>query len=182
MHTLKLAELQAGPPPSEFERLLAHIDGALAAIETWDEPRRHRVQALREAIEALHAEAFRRLIRGLGEVPEADARLRELLGDEVIYAVMRRVGVLRPSLHERVEDALQSVRPQLMLGGGDVALLAVVPPDCVRLRWDGACRGDSAIARSLRSKVRGALQAACPEIATVQPEAGAAAAEVRDER
>lgn len=164
MRPLKLAELQPVPQPGAFETLLARIDGVLAAIETWDEPQRRRVHELREAIEALHADAFRRLVRGLRDEPQADARLRELLGDEVIYAVMRRVGVLRPSLHERIEDALQSVRPQLVLGGGNVALLAVLPPEGVRLRWDGACRGDGALARSLRGKVRSALGAACPEI------------------
>lgn len=171
MQPLKLAELDAVPPPSEFDVLLARIDGVLAVIETWDEPRRRRVHELREAIEALHADAFRRLVRGLRDVPQADARLRELLGDEVIYAVMRRVGVLRPSLHERIEDALQSVRPQLVLGGGDVALLAVVPPDGVRLHWRGSCRGDSAMARSLRGKARSAVRAACPEITVLLSDA-----------
>lgn len=168
MRPLKLADLPAVPPPGAFEAQLARIDGVLAAIETWDEPHRRRVHELREAIEALHADAFRRLVRGLREVPQADARLRELLGDEVIYAVLRRVGVLRPSLHERIEDALQSVRPQLVLAGGDVTLIEVQPPDGVRLRWVGSCHGDGALARSLRGKVRSALGAACPEIAALR--------------
>ena len=77
------------------------------------------------------------------------------VADEVVYAVLRRHDIVKPSLNERVEAALEGVRPMLASHGGDVELVKVKPPS-VEVRFIGACEamnvdfwcysGDSGIA------------------------------------
>ena len=106
----------------------------------WTEPQRQASQAHARAVDALNAEAFRRLIRRLEPVPGMSAALRAAVSDEVVYAVLRRHGILKPSLHERVEAALATVRPMLASHGGSVELVAVNIP-AAEVRLLGACDG-----------------------------------------
>jgi len=76
--------------------------------------------------DALNAEAFRRLIRSLKSQPGFGAALAEAARDEVVYAVLRRHGILKPSLFERVEAALETVRPMLASHGGNAEVAAML--------------------------------------------------------
>jgi Fe-S cluster biogenesis protein NfuA len=137
-----------------------------AEVETWEGERRDVARAYRLAIDTLQAEAWRRLIRALRTDPAANAALREAVGDEVVYAVLRHHGILKPSLFERVEAALDSIRPVLAGHGGDVELLGVEPP-AISLRFTGACDTCPASRLTLETAVRTAVQAACPEITEI---------------
>src|ERR1700722_4070168 len=98
------------------------------AIADWDAGKRNIVASLRAVIEQLHGEALRRLLKSLKSDIHAFAALKSTAGDEFVYAVLRRHGLMKPSLNERVEDALAGVRPMLAGHGGDVELVRVVPP------------------------------------------------------
>ncbi len=172
MQPLKLEELpavvKAKPGRADtLEDLLGRVESRRAAMQDWPAEQRALVQELDDAICDLHAEAMRRLIRGLKAEPAAEARLRSMLGDQIVYAVLRRLGVLRASLNERIEQALDEVRPMLHGHGGDVMLLEVQPPDTVRLQFTGACDGCPSSAITLRAGVREAIRAACPEITQI---------------
>ncbi|HSR97841.1 MAG TPA: hypothetical protein VLM79_12360, partial [Kofleriaceae bacterium] len=104
---------------------IARLDDTFAG---WEPEQRAGIAAYKRAIEALHAEALRRLVRACKSEPAALAALRTAAGDEVVYAVMRQLGLLKPSLDERIEVALASVRPMLASHDGDVELLRVAPP------------------------------------------------------
>jgi len=114
----------------------------------------------------LNAEAFRRLVRALKSDPAALAAMRSAVADEVVYAVLRRHEIVRPSLSERVEAALESVRPMLAGHGGDVELVKVEPPS-VEVRFIGACDGCAASAMTFHAGVKKAVQDACPEITDI---------------
>ncbi len=153
------------------ERDLSALLGDIAALESlaadWPEGQRNAAQARAEAIDALNAEAFRRLIRALKEVPGMAAALRTAAGDELIYAVLRRHGILRPSLAERAEAALDKIRPTLAGHGGDVELVSVEPPEAA-VRLTGACDGCPASALTFYAGVKKAIQEAMPEIEVVR--------------
>lgn len=135
-------------------------------FETWESTPRGAVEAYRRAIEGLHAEALRRLIRALKTDPAAAAALKAAVVDEVVYAVLRRHEILKASLSERVEAALETIRPMLASHGGDVELVGVKPP-AIEVRFLGACDSCPASALTFHSGVKTAVQAACPEITEV---------------
>lgn len=135
-------------------------------VATWDEAPQAVAQAYKVAIEALNAEAFRRLIRALRTDPAAFAAMKHASADEIVYAVLRRYEILKPSLNERVEQALESVRPMLKSHGGDVELVAVRPP-ALEVRFKGACDGCPASALTFHAGVKKAVQEKCPEITDI---------------
>jgi hypothetical protein len=135
-----VAEIAPGKTPG-LAPFLEEIERVEAIVAGWDDGHRATVIAYRQAVEQLHKEALRRLIAGLKAEPGAMAAMRRAATDEVVYAVLRHLELVRPSLQERVEKALASVRPMLASHGGDVELVSVKAPDTVEVRFLGACDG-----------------------------------------
>ncbi len=158
--------------PSPLDGLLKDIEALQTIIAGWDEQQRNTAGALRRAIEALHREAFARLIRTLKNEPAAASRLHEAVCDEVVYAVLRHLEILKPSLDERLQQALDSVRPYLQEHGGDVELVSVDPPDTVTIRLTGACDGCPASGLTLSAGVEKAIREHCPEITEIRKARG----------
>ncbi|MER8465840.1 NifU family protein [Mesorhizobium sp. M1396] len=146
--------------------LVGDIEQVEAIFSTWDETQRGAVEAYRRAIEDLNGEAIRRLVRALKDEPAALAAMKQAAADEVVYAVLRRHDILKPSLSERVEAALDGVRPMLASHGGDVELVNVRPP-AIEVRFVGACDGCPASALTFHAGVKKAVEQACPEITDI---------------
>ncbi|MGL9622936.1 NifU family protein [Bradyrhizobium sp. U531] len=146
--------------------LVGDIERLEAIFATWDHTQQAAVGAYKLAIEALEGEALRRLIRALKTDPAALAAMKNAVADEVVYAVLRRHQLVKPSLNERVEAALEGVRPMLGSHGGNVELVKVSPPK-VEVRFIGACDGCPASALTFHAGVKKAVQEACPEITEI---------------
>jgi nitrite reductase/ring-hydroxylating ferredoxin subunit/Fe-S cluster biogenesis protein NfuA len=161
----------------EREAALDHYLDDLSRLRTifdaWEETPRRVAVAYGEAIEALHGEALRRLIAALKADPAARAAMKRAVGDEVVYAVLRRHNLLKASVAERVETALNAVRPMLASHGGDVELVSVAPP-AIDVRFTGACDGCAASALTFHAGVKKAVQDACPEITEIRQVKGLA--------
>lgn len=151
--------------------MLRDIEALTSLSENWDDAARKGAQARAEAIDALNAEAFRRLIRHLRDVDGMAPALKSAASDEVVYAVLRRHGILRPSLFERVDEALNSVRPMLASHGGDAELVSVETSSAV-VRFLGACDGCPASALTFYSGVKKAIQEQVPQIKEVKQAKG----------
>ena len=166
----------------DLERLAQTIAKLESIVAGWDESYVFTVQALKSAIEDLHKEALKRLIRALKNDPAAFARMREALSDQVVYGVLRFHGLVKEPLQARLEKALDEVRPFMATHGGDVELVAVKPPDTVEIRLLGSCHGCPASSQTLSEGVEKAIRAHCPEIVHINqvsrgaPEAQKAAA------
>jgi len=132
----------------------------------WDDQARGAVAAYKRAVDALHAEALRRLVRAFKAEPLALATLREAVMDDVVYSVFRLLQIVKPSLDERVEVALAGVRPMLAAHGGDVELVRVEPP-MIEVRFLGACDGCASSVMTFHAGVKQAVFDACPEITDV---------------
>lgn len=174
---------QANPSPAdasatELERMAQTITSLETIVAGWDETQMRTVQALKSAVEALHKEALKRLIRALKDDPAANARMREALADSVVYGVLRFHGLVKEPLQARIENALDEVRPYMATHGGNVELVAVKPPDTVEIRLIGSCHGCPASSQTLTEGVEKAIRAHCPEIVHIHqvskgaPEAG----------
>lgn len=151
---------------NDLAELLSDVEGLESIFATWEETPRNAVAAYRTAIEALHGEALTRLVRALKEDPAALAAMKRAIGDEIVYAVLRRHGILKASLAERVEVALAGIRPMLASHGGDVELIRIAPP-AIEVRFLGACDGCPASQLTFHAGVKKAVEDACPEITEV---------------
>jgi len=161
---------EAAPSPAVapgLDRLLGDLRALEALAEGWDEAARRGARAQAAALDALNAEAFRRLIRQLKTQPGFGAALAEAAQDEVVYAVLRRHGILRPSLFERVEAALDTVRPMLASHGGNAEVVAVEGARA-DIRFLGACDGCPASQLTFYAGVKQAIQSAVPEITDIR--------------
>ena len=155
----------------DLSSLLSDLAALEALAENWPEQQKNAASARGEAIDALNAAAFRRLIQILQSVPGISSALREAAGDEVVYTVLRRHGILKPSLHEQVDEALNSIRPALASHGGDVELVSVEETS-VTVRFLGACDGCPASALTFYGGVKKAIQDKFPNIVEVKQAKG----------
>ena len=163
MNNLATHEIEADPS-LELERLVQAITSLEGIVEGWDESQRLTVQALKSAIEDLHKQALKRLIRSLKDDPAARVQLAQAVTDPLVYGVLRFHGLVKESLRARIEKALDEVRPFMATHGGDVELVAVKPPDTVEVRLIGACHGCPASSQTLTEGVEKAIREHCPEI------------------
>ena len=152
---------------TDFEKLLKDIQLLESIVATWGEKERSTVDALKRAIDALNKEALSRLIRTLKSDANAVSTLKEAISDEVVYSVLRHHQLIKPSLNERVEAALESVRPSLQGHGGNVELVAIEPPNKAVIRLIGACSGCPASELTLTEGVEKAIKETCPEITEI---------------
>ncbi len=99
-----------------------------------------------------------------------DATLDALAGDELVSGLLLVHGLHPYGVTERVERALEGVRPYLGSHGGDVELLDVSTDGVVRLRLLGSCDGCPSSSVTLKLAVEGAIEAAAPEIVSIEVE------------
>ncbi|MEZ5829688.1 MAG: NifU family protein [Dongiaceae bacterium] len=157
---------------SDLDTLTTEIARLDAILECWDDSQQATVLAYRRAVEALHKEAVRRMIAELKNEPSALMAMRRALSDEIVYAVLRHLELVRPSLQERIEQALDSVRPMLASHGGSVELVALKGPDTVEVRFIGACEHCPASALTFTEGVKKAIEQHCPEITRIEQAKG----------
>jgi len=70
-------------------------------------------------------------------------------------------------MKERVEAALNKIRPFLQADGGDVELVEVTPEGVVKVKLTGACAGCPMSQMTLKHGVERALREEIPEIKEV---------------
>jgi len=72
------------------------------------------------------------------------------------------------TLFEKVESALESIRPYLEADGGNVRLLDVTPENVVKLELLGNCGTCPMSSMTLKAGVEEAIKKAVPEIKAVE--------------
>ena len=71
-------------------------------------------------------------------------------------------------LRERVEEALNKVRPSLQADGGDVELVDVSEEGLVKVRLQGACAGCPMSTMTLKMGIEKVIKQNVPEVTEVQ--------------
>jgi Fe-S cluster biogenesis protein NfuA len=69
---------------------------------------------------------------------------------------------------EKIEIALQSIRPFLQKDGGDVEFVEVTKENVVRVRLLGACETCAMSTMTLRAGIEEAVKNAIPEVRSVE--------------
>lgn len=72
------------------------------------------------------------------------------------------------SLKERVEQALDTIRPYLEADGGDVRIDEITPENVVKLRLLGSCASCAMSIMTFRAGLEQAIKKAVPEIIAVE--------------
>lgn len=72
-------------------------------------------------------------------------------------------------LKERVQEALNLIRPALQADGGDVELVEVGEDGVVKVALQGACRGCPMSQLTLANGVERVLKEQVPEVLRVEP-------------
>jgi len=68
---------------------------------------------------------------------------------------------------QKIEDAIQQLRPFLEADGGDIKLLGV-KDNVAKVKFLGACRGCSMSAMTLKAGVEDSVKKAVPQIVAVE--------------
>ncbi|MFN6465034.1 MAG: NifU family protein [Nostoc sp. DedVER02] len=153
---------------TNLEELVQEINRFEAIISEWDESQRCVAVGLKRAIEALHKAALTSLIKSLKE--ESMPALRHAVADEIVYAVLlyhELVKPPKPPLSQRIQTALEEVRPGLKSHNGDIELVAIKPPDTVEVKLIGTCSSCPTSTLTLSQGVEQAIKNHCPEITKV---------------
>lgn len=72
-------------------------------------------------------------------------------------------------MKEKVQEAIDRIRPMLQADGGDVELVEVREDGVVKVRLQGACAGCPMSQMTLRNGIERVLKQAIPEIKSVEP-------------
>ena len=71
-------------------------------------------------------------------------------------------------LLERVEKAIDTVRPYLEADGGNVKIVEITPDNIVRLELTGTCSSCSMSSMTMKAGIEEAVKRAVPEIVAVE--------------
>jgi Fe-S cluster biogenesis protein NfuA/nitrite reductase/ring-hydroxylating ferredoxin subunit len=147
------------------------IDSLLTASATGGVVARERAEELVRLVTDLYGSGLEHMMEVLHEAGHLDDDLlRKLASDELVSGLLLVHGLHPYSVEQRVEEALESVRPYLGSHGGDVELLDVTDEGTVRLRLLGSCDGCPSSSVTLKLAVEGAIESAAPEIETIEVE------------
>ncbi len=172
--------MSSSPPSAErsLEELARDLERLERVTSQWPTEQRAAAEAIRQTVEQLQREAFRRLVRALKDDPAALPALRRAADDEWVRAVLTYHGILRApepvGLEARLQEALARIRPSLAQHGGNLELVSLAPPK-VTLRWVGTCDGCAFSGTTSRELVEVEILRACPELTKVELVTGAAA-------
>ncbi len=155
------------PPPTDLAAVGDRIEALLDVARASPDARAYgRAEELVRLLSELYGAGFSRVVE-LAEAHTPDL-MTHLTADELVSSLMMVHGLHPENLAQRVEGALDSVRPLLAAHGGDVELLDVDPDvAAVRLRLLGSCDGCPSSASTLQHAVEEAILKAAPEVGII---------------
>ncbi|WP_229701039.1 NifU family protein [Streptomyces camponoticapitis] len=162
---------EQSPGSEEWRATGERIDTLIAASAAGGVVARERSEELVRLVTDFYGAGLERLLDLVHERGRLDDEtLAAIAADDLVASVLLVHGLHPYSVMTRVEKALDSVRPYLGSHGGDVELLEVTDEGAVKLRLLGSCDGCPSSSATLELAVRGAIEAAAPEITTIEVE------------
>ncbi len=149
------------------ERMMVLLDASAAGGVV----ARERAEELVRLVTDLYGAGLERVLEIVHESGRLDDEvLDRLICDELVSGLLIVHGLHPLSVEERVERALDGVRPYLGSHGGDVELLGVEGGEVVKLRLLGSCDGCPSSSVTLKLAVEGAIEAAAPDVTRIEVE------------
>ena len=153
------------------ERLFEHVQELQARLDACDdEPTREIAEALVAAVVQMYGAGLEQIMARLAAGGEAGSQAAGGLTEDPLVATLLLIHDLHPvSLADRVEAALDSVRPYMESHGGNVELLSL-EDGVARLHLRGSCSDCSASSVTLELAVKQALEDAAPDLMGLEVE------------
>jgi len=148
----------------EFQSLLRRLDELLREVGRFADP---VAQAhTREIVQALldvHGAGLEHILGHIDAAGDAgSAVLGKCVADDVAAGLLLLHGLHPLDLNQRVQQALEQVRPLLHSHGGDVELVGILD-GVVRLRLRGSCHGCASSAVTMKQTIEDAIIARAPD-------------------
>ncbi|MDQ6648905.1 MAG: NifU family protein [Actinomycetota bacterium] len=161
---------QTADPTAAGERIELLLEASAAAGPV----ARERAEELVRTVVELYGAGLERVMELAYDAGAlSDDLLAALAGDDLVAGLLLVHGLHPYGVEDRIERALDDVRPYLGSHGGDVKLLAVTEEGVVRLQLLGSCDGCASSAVTLELAVEDAIHAAAPEIVGIEVEEAA---------
>ena len=158
-------------PPDQLRAVGERIDVLLDASGAGGVVARERAEELVRLVADLYGAGLERILEIMYDAGRLDDEvLAALAADDLVASLLLVHGLHPYDVTTRVEQALEGVRPYLGSHGGDVELLDVSEGGVVRLRLLGSCDGCPSSSVTLKLAVEGAIEAAAPEITSIEVE------------
>ncbi|MEO6712465.1 MAG: NifU family protein [Mycobacteriales bacterium] len=152
-------------PAATGERIERLLEASAAAGPVAHE----RAEELVRLVVELYGAGLERVLEVMYDAGKLDDDVLEALaGDDLVASLLLVHGLHPYGVDERVQRALDSVRPYLGSHGGDVRLLEVTDEGVVHLQLLGSCDGCASSAVTLELAVEEAIRAAAPEVTAIE--------------
>jgi Fe-S cluster biogenesis protein NfuA len=150
---------------SEFQAHAEKIERTVQRVnDLQDDGARTVALELMQSVMDLHGSAIARIVEVLAETGDAGRNALASLGsDPLLCGLMVLYGVHPLSLEERIQRAIEKVRPQVQKQGGKVELLEV-SEGLVRVSISSTGNGCHSSPDALKSVIEQSVREAAPEV------------------
>jgi Fe-S cluster biogenesis protein NfuA len=150
---------------------LQRLEALLQEAERFEGPTgRGHTREIVQALLDLHGAGLEKILDRIAATGGAGlALIDELASDGLVEGLLLLHGLHPLGVEERVQQALEGVRPYLRSHGGNVELLGV-SDGVVRLRLEGSCHSCPSSAVTMKQTVEEAILGKAPEVTAVEVE------------
>jgi Fe-S cluster biogenesis protein NfuA/nitrite reductase/ring-hydroxylating ferredoxin subunit len=147
------------------------VEGLLGELRGLGDPaaRAAAEEAVRLLVE-LYGAGLERVVELVHDGPDGPELLERLAADELVASLLVVHGLHPRSTEERVQQALDRVRPYLGSHAGGIELLSVDEGGVAHLRLQGSCDGCPSSLATVKLAVERAVEEAAPELAGIDVE------------
>lgn len=150
-----------------LEDRMARVESLVGELTALSNPAAQSLtEELLGTVLELHGAGLQRVLEVIETTPGHEALLSRLEEDDMVRNLLLLHGLHPRPLRQRVETALETVRPFMRAHKGGVELLGV-DNGVVRLRLEGSCHGCSASTQTMRNAVEKAIYDAAPDVASI---------------
>lgn len=153
----------------EIQARVGQAEALLAQVEALTDPgARKLAMATIQILLELYGEGLARVVAHAAR-HSSDALLRAYAEDELISHLLLLHDLHPATVEERIQQALDEVRPYMESHGGSVELLGVTE-GMAHLRLLGSCSGCPSSAQTLQLRVEQAIEQYAPDLLGLQVE------------
>ncbi|HEX3978911.1 MAG TPA: NifU family protein [Solirubrobacteraceae bacterium] len=151
------------------EELVQHVQELQERLEAMgDAATREVADALVSAVVQMYGAGLERIVELLAGAGEGGRQIASSLSDDALVATLLLIHDLHPvPLEDRVQAALDSVRPYMESHGGNVELLSL-RDGVATIHLRGSCSDCSASAVTLELAIKQALEEAAPDLEALE--------------
>ena len=155
----------------DAEQLVGRVEELQAALETCGESvPRGLAEELVSAVVQMYGAGLEQIVGSVSEAGPQGEQIAASLLDDPLVATLLLIHDLHPvSLEQRVQQALDSVRPYMESHGGNVELLSL-EDGVARIHLRGSCSDCSASSVTLELAIKQALEEAAPDLEGLEVE------------